>query len=81
MSLSLSFSSLNVRTVAVSWSIREAVSTKSSKMKYGPERATFLHGHLRRGMPRPVQPHSWPKLLRVCSGCAPPIHHQPTHYV
>lgn len=35
MSLSLSFSLLSVRTVAVSWSILEAVSTESSKRKNG----------------------------------------------
>ncbi len=53
MSLSLSFSSLNVRTVAVSWSILEAVSTQRLERKYGPGRAIFLHGHLRRGCPGP----------------------------
>ena len=65
MSLSLSFSVLNVLTMAASWSILEAVSTQSVERKYGPGRAIFLHGHLRRGMPRPVRPHSWPRLIRV----------------
>ena len=53
MSLSLSFSVLSVRTVAVSWSILEAVSTQSVERKYGPGRAIFFHGHLRRGCPGP----------------------------
>lgn len=45
MSCSLSFSVLSARIVAVSWSIREAVSTQSVERNYGPERAIFLDGH------------------------------------